>query len=49
MLYPETIVRHLERIHLDHCPIMLSLACDPSNRLNRPLDFNPRGFPTRIS
>ena len=41
MLYPEAIVRHLKRIHSDRCPIMLSLAHDPSIRLNRPFRFQP--------
>jgi len=41
VLFPEAIVRHLERIHSDHCPIMLSLARKPSIRLTRPFRFQP--------
>ena len=41
VLFPEPIVRHLERIHSDHCPIMLSLAREPIIRLTRPFRFQP--------
>ena len=41
VLFPEAIVKHLERIHSDHCPIMLSLVCEPSIRLTRPFKFQP--------
>ena len=41
VLFPEVIVRHLERIHSDHCPIMLSLAREPIIRLTRPFRFQP--------
>ena len=41
VLFPEAIVRHLERIHSDHCPIMLSLAREPIIRLTRPFRFQP--------
>ena len=41
MLFPEAIVRHLERIHSDHCLIMLSLAREPTIRLTRPFRFQP--------
>ena len=44
MLFPEAIVRHLERIHSNHCPIMLSLAREPSIRLTRPFRFQPMWF-----
>ena len=41
VLFPEAIVRHLERIHSDHCLIMLSLAREPIIRLTRPFRFQP--------
>ena len=41
VLFPEVIVRHLERIHSDHCPIMLSLAREPIIRLTQPFRFQP--------
>ena len=41
VLFPEAIVRHLERIHSNHCPIMLSLAREPIIRLTQPFRFQP--------
>ena len=41
VLFPEAIVRNLERIHSNNCPIMLSLAREPSIRLTRPFRFQP--------
>ena len=40
-LYPEANVRHLTRIHSDHCPILLSLENSPEIHLPRPFRFQP--------
>ncbi|XP_030931176.1 uncharacterized protein LOC115957080 [Quercus lobata] len=40
-LYPEATVRHLTRIHSDHCPILLSLENTPELQLPRPFRFQP--------
>ncbi|XP_030958287.1 uncharacterized protein LOC115980148 [Quercus lobata] len=40
-LYPEATVRHLTRIHSDHCPILLSLEKTPELQLPRPFRFQP--------
>lgn len=37
--YPETYVRHLERSHSNHCPVLLSLARNQGITLPRPIKF----------
>lgn len=39
--YPEANVRHLERSHSDHCPIVLSLHHNQGNSFPRPFRFQP--------
>ena len=41
VLYPETCVKHLERAHSDHCPIILSLRNYTRYQLPRPFRFQP--------
>lgn len=38
-LYPEANVKHLERSHSDHCPMVLSLQSSSSIRFPRPFRF----------
>ncbi|XP_075647222.1 uncharacterized protein LOC142618104 [Castanea sativa] len=40
-LYPEAIVKHLPKIHSNHCPILLSLEKAPGIYLPRPFRFQP--------
>lgn len=40
-LYPEAHVKHLERSHSDHCPMVLSLQSSSNIRLPRPFRFQP--------
>ncbi|XP_075663243.1 uncharacterized protein LOC142632789 [Castanea sativa] len=41
VLYPEASVRHLERSHSDHCPIVLSLHHDQGTPFPKPFRFQP--------
>lgn len=40
-LFPEAFVYHLTRLHLDHCPMLLSLNPSNGNHFNRPFRFQP--------
>ena len=39
LLYPETVVTHLPRTFLDHCPVLIELCKSIANHLNKPFRF----------
>lgn len=40
-LYSEAVIKHLERVHSDHYPIILSIHHDTGLRLTQPFRFQP--------